>query len=106
MNKEDEKKYKQLGLAILFDAIGMFSYVVPLLGDLSDIVWAPIAGYLMTRMYKGKVGQIAGVVAFVEEIIPGLDIVPTFTIMWFYTNVYKKGVLQDTQEDFTKIKKK
>ena len=71
MNKEDEKKYKQLGLAILFDAIGMFSYAVPLLGDLSDIVWAPLAGYLMTRMFKGKVGQIAGVVAFVEEIIPG-----------------------------------
>ena len=41
----------------------------------------------MTRMYKGKIGQAAGVITFVEELVPGLDVIPTFTIMWIYTYV-------------------
>ena len=43
----------------------------------------------MTRMYKGKVGQAAGIFTFVEEIIPGFDIIPSFTLMWLYTYVFK-----------------
>ena len=57
------------------------------LSDLLDVIWAPLAGWLMTRMYKGKIGQAAGVITFVEEIVPGLDVIPTFTIMWVYTYV-------------------
>jgi hypothetical protein len=56
----------------------------------TDIVWAPISGYLMTRMYKGKKGKIAGIVTFFEEAIPFLDFIPTFTIMWVYSYVVKK----------------
>jgi hypothetical protein len=60
---------------------------LPGIGEFSDVIWAPLAGWLMTRMYKGKIGQAAGIVTFVEELIPGLDAVPTFTIMWIYTYV-------------------
>jgi hypothetical protein len=49
-------------------------------------------------MYKGKIGQVAGVVTFVEEIIPGLDVIPTFTIMWLYTHVFKKSKIGKTIE--------
>ncbi|MFT6935218.1 MAG: hypothetical protein ACJAUQ_001613 [Maribacter sp.] len=91
MSKTKNKKYKHLFLGLLFDSIGMLSLVVPFLGDFSDILWAPLAGWLMTRMYKGKIGQAAGIVAFVEEIIPGLDVIPTFTIMWLYTYIFKKN---------------
>lgn len=88
MFKEDKKRYLIFGL--LFDAIGMASFMIPGVGAFSDIIWAPIAAWLMSKMYKGKIGQAAGVVTFIEEIIPGLDIIPTFTIMWFYTFVIKK----------------
>ncbi len=89
MSKEKDKKIKNLLLGLLFDAVGMLSFVVPLIGDFSDIIWAPLSAWLMTRMYKGNIGRAAGVVSFVEEIIPGLDVIPTFTIMWFYTYVFK-----------------
>jgi len=71
----------------------MLSFVLPGIGEFSDVIWAPLAGWLMTRMYKGKIGQAAGVVTFVEELIPGLDVIPTFTIMWVYTYLLsgKKG---------------
>jgi hypothetical protein len=98
MLKTKDKKYKHLFLGLLFDAIGMFSFAVPFLGDFSDVLWAPLAGWLMTRMYKGRIGQAAGMVAFVEEIIPGLDIIPTFTIMWLYSYIFKKNKGEKTME--------
>jgi len=85
------KKYKQLFMGLLFDAVGMLSFAIPFVGEFSDIVWAPLSGWLMTRMYKGKIGQAAGVFSFVEEIIPGFDIIPSFTLMWLYTYVLKSG---------------
>lgn len=90
-----KEKYKKLGLSLLFDGIGMISYIVPGVLEFMDIVWAPLAGWLMTRMYKGNIGKAAGVFTFVEEALPGLDIVPTFTIMWMYTYVIKKEKVKE-----------
>lgn len=80
MKLDTLSKNKQLALSILFDAIGMITFI--------DIIWAPISAYLMTKMYKGKRGRIGGVISFVEEILPGFDIIPTFTLMWVYKHVY------------------
>ncbi|WP_407557240.1 hypothetical protein [Winogradskyella sp. 4-2091] len=81
-------KYKLLGLGMLLDAIGMVSFVIPGFGEFTDIVWAPISALLMTKLYDGKAGKVAGVITLLEEGLPGLDIIPTFTIMWFYTYVF------------------
>ena len=91
MSKTKDSKYKNLFLGLLFDAIGMLSFVIPLIGEFSDVIWAPIAAWLMTRMYKGRTGQAAGAVTFIEELIPGLDVIPMFTLMWLYTYVFKGG---------------
>ena len=102
---EQENKYKYLFLGLLFDALGMVSFIIPGVGAFSDVIWAPLAGWLMTRMYTGRSGQAAGFITFVEELIPGLDIIPTFTLMWIYTYVLKKGkaekVVETTAEDVT-----
>lgn len=84
-----KKKYKLLLLGILFDGMGMLSLMMPGIGEFTDLIWAPIAGWLMTRMYKGNPGKIAGLIAFIEEIVPGLDVIPSFTLMWLYTYVFK-----------------
>ncbi|TNJ43077.1 hypothetical protein KFZ70_11650 [Tamlana fucoidanivorans] len=83
-------KTKKLLIGILLDAIGCVSYIIPGIGEFVDIIWAPIAGWLMTKLYEGKSGKVAGIVAFVEEAVPGLDIIPTFTLMWIYTYLLKK----------------
>jgi hypothetical protein len=41
----------------------------------------------MTSIYKGITGKIAGVVNLFEELMPGLDFIPTFTLTWFYNYV-------------------
>lgn len=85
-----DKKYKKLILSIILDVIGFFT-VIPF-----DIIWAPISGYIITKMYKGNKGKVAGIISFLEEIIPFLDIIPTFTIMWIYTYVINK---EDTKDE-------
>jgi hypothetical protein len=85
------KKYKKLLLSILFDSIGLLSFVIPGIGEFSDVIWAPISGYLLYNMYKGMTGKIGGLVAFVEEAgFFGTDFLPTFTLTWFYTYFVKK----------------
>nr|WP_314839586.1 hypothetical protein [uncultured Flavobacterium sp.] len=88
-NDEANNKTRNLLLGILFDAIGMLSFTIPLLGEFSDVVWAPLAGFLMTLMYKGKIGKVGGVITFLEEIIPFTDFIPTFTLTWIYTYLIK-----------------
>ncbi len=85
-----DNKYKKLGLSLVFDALGMISYAFPGVGEMSDAVWAPLSAWLMTKLYKGSAGKKAAILSFVEEAIPGLDIIPTFTIMWIYTYVVNK----------------
>jgi hypothetical protein len=86
------KKIKYLVLGLLFDLAGILSFFIPGIGEFSDIIWAPLAAWLMTRMYRGVPGKTAGVITFVEELLPGIDVVPTFTLMWIYTFISKKGM--------------
>ncbi|UFH46120.1 hypothetical protein LNP27_13435 [Flavobacterium galactosidilyticum] len=83
-------KTRDLVLGILFDAIGMLSFTVPFIGEFSDVIWAPLAGFLMTWMYKGTIGKVGGTIAFLEEILPFTDFIPTFTLTWIYTYLIKK----------------
>ena len=92
-----EGKYKKLLLGLLLDGIGMLTYALPGLGEFLDLLWAPMAGWFMTRLYPGRKGQVAAVFAFLEELLPGLDLIPSFTLMWIYTFVLakKKSVVQE-----------
>ena len=77
------KKTQKLLLSLFFDALGYLSFLFPL----SNFIWAPLSAYLTVNMYKGKKGKIAAFVVFVEETIPFLDVIPSFTIIRFYTHL-------------------
>ncbi len=88
--KMENEKYTLLRQGILFDLIGMSSMAIPIVGPFLDIIWAPYAAKKMSDMYKGTEGKVASVIVFLEEILPFTDIIPTFTLMWLYTFVWKK----------------
>ena len=85
----ENSKFKLLRNGIAFDVIGMLSMAIPLVGPVLDILWAPYAAKKMSEMYKGKEGKIASFIVFIEEILPMTDFIPTFTMMWLYTFVWK-----------------
>jgi hypothetical protein len=77
-----EQKQPSLALCLLMDFIGYASFAVPFFGEFLDIIWAPISAIIFWRMFGGTKGVFGGIFNFFEEIMPGLDFIPTFTITW------------------------
>ncbi len=80
---ENLSKKQLLIYGLVFDGFGM----IPLL----NFIWAPLSAFLMIKLYKGNVGKIGGMVSFIEEVIPGLNFFPSFTLTWIYVFVLKRG---------------
>jgi hypothetical protein len=78
-----------LTFCIIMDLIGCASYAFPVLGEISDIFWAPLSAIIFFLSFGGWKGALGGIGNFVEEILPGTDFIPSFTIMWFLQR-YKK----------------
>ncbi|KQB37493.1 hypothetical protein [Flavobacterium aquidurense] len=91
INVTSDDRMRKLLLGVLLDGVGMISFTIPLLGEFSDVIWAPVAAFIMTRMYKGRVGRVASVLTFIEEALPFTDVIPSFTITWIYTYYFQKG---------------
>lgn len=85
MNFNNLNKSTKLAWSIFLDAMGYVSLVIPFF----DLIWAPASAYFMTKLYKGQTGKIAAAIVFIEEALPMMDVVPTFTLMWIYTFVFK-----------------
>jgi hypothetical protein len=99
----ENSKFKLLRKGIVLDAIGMLTMLIPVVGPVLDILWAPFAAKKMSEMYKGKEGKIASIIVFVEEVLPVTDVIPTFTLMWLYTFVWKAQ--KDSSPQAIKVQK-
>jgi len=63
--------------------MGMVSYLLPFIGEAEDLLWAPLSAIIFYFLFgKKKFGLLGGMFSFLEEISPGLDFIPTFTIAW------------------------
>jgi hypothetical protein len=88
MNKQQTTT--SLVFCVLMDIIGYATYAIPVFGEFGDIIWAPISALVFYRTFGGWKGAFGGLFNFVEEIMPGLDFIPSFTIMWFLQQRVKK----------------
>lgn len=82
-NTFEKRKRLALILSIVFDLIGMISYVFPALGESFDFIWAPVAGLANILLFGGWAGILGGIGTFAEELMPFTDFIPSFLIMWF-----------------------
>ncbi len=95
-------KIKRLVLSLLLDAVGCISFAIPLIGDFSDIIWAPIAAIISYKMFGEKRGKFTALTTFTEEILPFTDIIPSFTIFcilfdWIGIGNPKKTLILQTK---------
>ncbi|MBO9199837.1 MULTISPECIES: hypothetical protein [Niastella] len=74
---------------IAMDLIGYATYAIPGFGEFGDIIWAPISALIFFVTFGGWKGALGGAFNFVEEILPGTDFIPSFTIMWFLKRLGK-----------------
>ena len=84
------RKQPSLIFCILMDIVGFATYSVPLLGGVGDLLWAPISAMIFFATFGSWKGALGGVFNFVEELLPGTDFIPSFTIMWFIQSMQKK----------------
>lgn len=94
-------KIKKLALCLLLDAVGTISFAIPLIGEFSDIIWAPIAAIVSYKMFGERRGKYTALATFTEEILPLTDIMPSFTIFcilfdWMGVGKQKGGIYHTT----------
>jgi len=74
------------------DLIGYASYSIPFIGEIADILWAPLSALIFFVTFGGWKGALGGIGNFVEELLPGTDFIPSFTIMWFVQRSQRKNL--------------
>jgi hypothetical protein len=78
-----QKPMPSLGACLVMDILGSATYAIPVLGEFLDVLWAPLSAFMFFRMFGGTRGLFGGAFNLFEELMPGLDFIPTFTIAWF-----------------------
>jgi len=85
------KRQPSLLLCIVMDVLGYASFGVPLLGEVADVVWAPVSAIIFYFMFGGRKAIFGAAFNFAEELLPFTDFIPTFTIAWFWQYFAKKS---------------
>ncbi len=86
------RRQPSLVFCIIMDMIGYATFAIPLFGEFADIVWAPVSAIIFFISFGGWKGALGGIANFIEEILPGTDFIPSFTIMWFLQQYRKKNM--------------
>lgn len=79
-----QNKQPKLLFCLLMDAIGCMTYIIPGIGEFGDIIWAPVSAIIFYKTFGGWKGAFGSIFNFIEEVLPGTDFIPSFTIMWLW----------------------
>ncbi len=74
------------------DIIGYATYSIPVLGEVGDALWAPVSAIIFYISFGGWKGGFGAIFNFVEEILPGTDFIPSFTMMWLVQRAARKKI--------------
>jgi len=80
-----EPDFGKLLLCIVIDTIGTSSELIPIIGEVTDVAWAPIAGLGLRSLFGSN---ILFALEFTEEILPFTDILPLATLCWVVDTYY------------------
>ena len=83
--------FTKLLLCIVIDILGSANEAVPFVGEVVDVVYAPIAALLLRQLFSGS--NIIFLLEFAEEILPFTDILPLATICWVIEAFFGSGSL-------------
>lgn len=66
--------------SVVIDVLGYATYTIPVIGEVGDIIWAPVSAMLVYSLYGDSV---FAAINFIEEITT-MDVIPTATLAWVY----------------------
>mmetsp|Transcript_473 Transcript_473/g.1203 ORF Transcript_473/g.1203 Transcript_473/m.1203 type:complete len:614 (+) Transcript_473:184-2025(+) len=91
--------WSKLLLSLAIDSIGSASYMLPVVGEVLDVVYAPVQTVTIMAMYD-YVSWWLQYLSFMEEILFWTDVVPSATIGWLLEYV---PILYSNDKDGTFI---
>ena len=75
----------QAVISVFFDVIGMATYLLPGVGELFDIIWAPIQYFWIRGILgPGKTEEFLSIIGLAEELLPFTDAWPSCTVAIIY----------------------
>ena len=93
----------KLLFCIMIDLVGDSSFLLPGVGELEDVGWAPISAFILSKFFGSNA---VATLEFGKEILPGTDIIPVATLAWLLENVFVDspltgilGLKKDISED-------
>ncbi|KAI9995068.1 hypothetical protein PInf_012060 [Phytophthora infestans] len=81
-----ESPSRKLVASLAIDFLGNATFVVPGLGEVADVLWAPVSARMVDTLYKESSPRVK-YVAFLEELLPFTDFIPTATLAWMKENL-------------------
>lgn len=84
----------KLVLCLLIDMLGTSSELIPLVGEITDVVYAPAAALTLRYLFQGS--NVVFVLEFLEEFLPFTDILPLATICWVIETYFGDSPLAKT----------
>lgn len=70
----------KLLLCLVIDILGTSSELIPFVGELTDVAYAPLAAFALRYLFQGS--NVIFALEFVEEILPFTDVLPLATLCW------------------------
>jgi hypothetical protein len=83
--------FSKLLFCMAIDVIGSSSELIPIIGDITDVVYAPVAAYMLRSIFGSN--NVLFLLEFAEEILPFTDILPLATICWVVDTYYRDSDL-------------
>jgi hypothetical protein len=87
MQATETIKYRLLAMSLVVDVLGLLSYLIPALGEWTDIAMAVLTALAIFKGYHSYGWAAFG---FLEEILPSTDIIPSATLAWIYRFIIRK----------------
>ena len=75
----------KLLFCVMIDLVGDSSFLLPGVGELEDVGWAPISAFILSKFFGSNA---VATLEFGKEILPGTDIIPVATLAWLLENVF------------------
>jgi len=86
--------FGKLLICLLVDIIGTSSEALPVVGELTDILTAPVLGFILQNLYPGS-SKFVFFFEFAEEILPLTDFIPFATICWAVDTYFPESTIAE-----------
>lgn len=79
MRMAQHNMWLKLAVSVITDGIGYFNLMIPILGQVMDLGWAPLSAAIVQYLYNNRFLTLLN---FAKTVLPFTDLLPITTVAW------------------------